>query len=50
MARFRREAQAAANLTHPNIVNVYDVGQDGDLHFIVMEYIAGHSLKERMTR
>jgi beta-lactam-binding protein with PASTA domain/tRNA A-37 threonylcarbamoyl transferase component Bud32 len=50
VARFRREAQAAANLTHPNIVNVYDVGQDGDLHFIVMEYIAGHSLKDRITR
>jgi serine/threonine-protein kinase len=50
VARFRREAQAAANLTHPNIVNVYDVGQDGDLHFIVMEYIAGHSLKERLAR
>jgi serine/threonine-protein kinase len=50
VARFRREAQAAANLAHPNIVNVYDVGQDGDLHFIVMEYIAGHSLKDRIAR
>jgi serine/threonine protein kinase/beta-lactam-binding protein with PASTA domain len=50
VARFRREAQAAANLTHPNIVNVYDVGQDGDLHFIVMEFIAGQSLKELITR
>ena len=49
VARFRREAQAAANLTHPNIVNVYDVGQDGDLHYIVMEYIAGQSLKELIT-
>jgi serine/threonine-protein kinase len=50
VARFRREAQAAANLTHPNIVNVYDVGQDGDLQFIVMEFIAGQSLKELINR
>ncbi len=50
VARFRREAQAAANLAHPNIVNVYDVGQDGDLHYIVMEYINGESLKEYITR
>jgi serine/threonine-protein kinase len=49
VARFRREAQAAANLAHPNIVNVYDVGQDGDFHYIVMEYIAGASLKELIT-
>src|SRR5438477_822079 len=50
VARFRREAQAAANLSHPNIVNVYDVGQDGDVYYIVMEYIAGTSLKELITR
>jgi serine/threonine-protein kinase len=50
VARFRREAQAAANLTHPNIVNVYDVGQDGDLQFIVMEFINGQSLKEYISR
>ncbi len=49
VVRFRREAQAAANLAHPNIVNVYDVGQDGDLHYIVMEYVAGASLKEVIT-
>jgi eukaryotic-like serine/threonine-protein kinase len=49
VARFRREAQAAANLAHPNIVNVYDVGQDGDFHYIVMEYIPGASLKELIT-
>ncbi|MBF6612366.1 MAG: protein kinase [Chloroflexi bacterium] len=46
VARFKREAQAAANLAHPNIVNVYDVGQDGDVYYIVMEYVAGASLKE----
>lgn len=50
VARFRREAQAAANLAHPNIVNVYDVGQDGDLHYIVMEYIAGDNLKDLIQR
>jgi serine/threonine protein kinase len=45
LARFRREAQAAANLDHPNIVTVYDVGQDGDRHYIVMEYVQGEDLK-----
>lgn len=44
--RFRREAQAAASLSHPNVVNIFDVGQDGDIHYIVMEYIAGRNLKE----
>jgi serine/threonine-protein kinase len=42
---FRREAQAAANLTHPNIVTIYDVGQDGDSYYIVMEYVEGQDLK-----
>ena len=46
LARFRREAQAAANLTHPNIVNVFDIGQAGERHYIVMEYVDGQSLKE----
>lgn len=45
LARFRREAQAAAGLEHPNIVTVYDVGQDGDRHYIVMEYVDGVDLK-----
>ena len=44
--RFRREAQAAANLSHPNIVPVFDWGQDGDTYFIVMELIEGTSLAE----
>lgn len=44
--RFRREAKAAANLTHPNIVNVYDWGQQGETYFIVMEYVEGRSLAE----
>ena len=46
IARFRSEALAAARLSHPNIVRVYDVGQDGTIYFIVMEYIHGDTLKE----
>lgn len=46
LARFQREARAAAALLHPNIVSVYDVGQDGDRHYIVMEYMPGPTLKE----
>src|SRR4051794_18012930 len=44
--RFRREAQAAANLSHPNIVAIYDWGQEEGTYFIVMEYIEGHSLRD----
>lgn len=44
--RFNVEAQAAASLTHPNIVSIYDVGNDEGLHYIVMEYIEGKTLKE----
>lgn len=44
VARFRREAQAAARLSHPNIVGVYDTGADGDTQFIVMELIEGRTL------
>jgi serine/threonine protein kinase len=44
--RFRREAQSAASLSHPNIVSIYDVGKDGDQEYIVMEYIEGRNLKE----
>ncbi len=47
--RFRREAQAAARLSHPGIIAVYDVGQDGDQHYIVMELVEGQSLKAFMT-
>lgn len=46
VARFRREAQAAANLNHPNIVGVYDWGQEGGTYYIVMEFIDGRSLSE----
>jgi serine/threonine-protein kinase len=44
--RFRREAQAAAKLTHPNIVAVHDWGQQAGTYFIVMEYVDGHSLAD----
>ncbi len=46
LARFHREARAAAALDHVNIVHAYDSDQDGDLHFIVMEYVDGFSLQE----
>jgi len=45
LARFQREARAVANLDHSSIVTVYDVGQDGNRHYIVMEYIDGQDLK-----
>ena len=45
VTKFRTEAQSAAGLEHPNIVNVYDVGSENGLHFIVMEYIEGITLK-----
>ncbi len=46
VARFTREAVAAAALNHPNIVKAYDLDQDGSLHFLVMEYVDGSSLHE----
>src|SRR6266480_1509631 len=46
--RFRREAQAAANLNHPNIVSIYDWGQESGTYFIVMEYVEGRSLRDLM--
>lgn len=46
LARFRREAQQAASLNHPNIVRVFDVGDEGNIYYIVMEYIEGSSLKD----
>jgi serine/threonine-protein kinase len=44
--RFRREAQAAANLNNPNIVGIYDWGQEAGTYFIVMEYVEGRSLRD----
>ena len=46
IVRFRHEAQSAGKLAHPNIVGIYDVGCDGDIHYIVMEYVEGETLKQ----
>lgn len=46
LTKFKREAEAVASLSHPNIVNVYDVGEDGKVHYIVMELIEGQNLKD----
>lgn len=45
VTKFHTEAQSAAGLQHPNIVNIYDVGSEGHMHFIVMEYVEGITLK-----
>ena len=50
IGRFRTEACAAARLSHPNIVRVYDVGEDGDINYIVMEYIHGDTLKTAIRK
>ncbi len=47
-ARFQREAAAIARLRHPNVVQVYDFGIEGPIHYMVMEYIAGDTLKSRI--
>ncbi|MDQ0253770.1 serine/threonine-protein kinase [Evansella vedderi] len=44
--RFRREAQAATSLSHPNVVNIYDVGEEDKIYYIVMEYVRGNTLKD----
>src|SRR5699024_9523140 len=46
IARFDREAQAATSLSHPNIVSIYDVGEEGNILYMVMEYVEGPTLKE----
>jgi beta-lactam-binding protein with PASTA domain/predicted Ser/Thr protein kinase len=46
VARFRREAQSAASLNHPNVVSVFDTGSDDGTHFIVMEYVQGKTLSQ----
>lgn len=48
--KFKREAQGAAKLSHPNIVNIYDVGRELNTHYIVMEYVSGETLKEKIQR
>lgn len=50
VSKFKVEAQSAAGLSHPNIVNVFDVGEDNGLHYIVMELIEGITLKKYIER
>ena len=50
LERFKREANSTTQLSHPNIVDVYDVGDDGDKHYIVMEYIKGYTLKQLIKK
>lgn len=50
VAKFRAEAQAAAGLEHPNIVSIYDVGSEGSLYYIVMEYVEGITLKTYINK
>ena len=47
---FRRESQAAASLSHPNIVNIYDVGKEGNIHYIVMELVEGETLADMIDQ
>jgi len=50
LVRFQREANAAATLAHPNIIQIYDVGNDNNRHYIVMEYVRGRTLKQWITQ
>lgn len=46
IGKFSKEARAAARIAHVNIANVYDVGNDGNIYYIVMEYVDGYTLKD----
>ncbi len=50
LGRFQREAKLALRLDHPNIVRGFQVGHEGDLHFLVMEYLDGETLEDALTR
>src|SRR5439155_11962685 len=50
LSRFEREAYAASSLNHPNILTIYEIGQQEGHHFIATEYIEGESLRQHMTR
>src|SRR3954449_893566 len=48
-ARFEREARAVASLAHPNVTQLYDYGEDGGRPYMVLEYVAGGTLEERLA-
>ena len=48
--RFRHEAKSVASLNHPNIINIFDIGQDDEIEYIIMEYITGEDLKAKIDR
>src|ERR1051325_2045057 len=50
LSRFEREAYAASSLNHPNILTIYEIGQQDGWHFIATEYIEGESLRQHMAR
>ena len=50
IARFQREAQAVARLSHPNIVSIYDVGQEENIYYLIMEYVHGDNLKNIIAK
>lgn len=50
LVRFQREASAASRLSHPNVVDIYDVGEFEGFHYIVMEYVRGRTLKQLITQ
>ncbi|HAP32209.1 MAG TPA: serine/threonine protein kinase, partial [Firmicutes bacterium] len=50
LRRFKQEAKAAAKLSHPSIVNVYDEGEEDNIHYIIMEFVEGYTLKDIILR
>ena len=48
--RFEREAKTISSLNHPHICTLYDVGREGDIDFLVMEYLEGETLAQRLTK
>ena len=49
LRRFQQEARAASALNHPNVITIFEIGKAGSIHFIASEYIAGQTLRERMS-